>query len=328
MAISVTIAGTGERIGRGFAIETAVRDAVRDALSEARLSLSAIDMVVTVGSDMLDGGMVATRSGIAGAYGNELLTVPSSAGHAFAAAVSMLESNQARTVILAGWGEGTKFAEVDGRVFQADPFYARPVGANAFAMTALQAQRLLADRRLDLVGLSEYGGTMRDRAGLPKGGSSGISEWLTPHWSDGACALVLTTSDGPVRVVDVGVSFRPYCPQPTDLDPAVWVSDALAGMHVAAQGDLAVVEAGGPTTVCEIAALTPILSTVGWEPNDSRVNATGGGATAFFGPATGLRHFAAVANGLVGKSGNGIAIDLAGPIGQATTVVALQGTGR
>lgn len=328
MTISVAIAGTGERVGRGFAIETAVREAVCDALNEAGLSLSAIDMVVTVGSDMLDGGMVATRSGIAGAYGHELLTVPSSAGHAFAAAVSMLESNQARTVMIAGWGEGSKFAEVDGRVFQADPFYARPVGANAFAMTALQAQRLVAKGRLDLVGLREYGGTMRDRAGLPKSGSSGISEWLAPHWSDGACALVLAASDGPVRVVDVGVSFRPYCPQPVDLDPAGWVSDALTWIDVAAPGDLAAVEAGGPTAVCEIAALAPVLSTAGWKATDCRVNAAGGGATAFFGPATGLRHIAAVANALAGKSGNGIAIDLAGPIGQATTVVALQGTGR
>jgi hypothetical protein len=327
MSVSVSIAGTGERIGRGLAIEAAVRETVRDALSSARLSLSAIDMVVTVGSDMLDGGMVATRSGIAGAYGRELLTVPSSAGHALAAAMSMLESKQARTVLLVGWGEGTKFAEIDGRAVQADPFYARPVGASASAMAALQAQRLFAGGRLNQDGLARYGAAMRERAGL-KNGSGSMSDWLTPQWSDGACALVLTVDEGPVRIADVGTSFRPYCPEPADLDPAVWVDEARAQTGATVRGDLAVVEAGGPTAVCEVAALLPVLSAAGWQPVDHRVNARGGGATNFFGPATGLRNVAAVANMLAGKSGNGIAIDLAGPIGQATTVITLQGARR
>ena len=325
MAGSVSIAGTGERIGRGLPIEAAVHEVVRDALAGAGLSLSAIDMVVTVGSDVLDGGMVGTRSGIAGAYGRELLTVPSSAGHAFATAVSMLDSGQAGTVLLAGWGEGTKFAALDGRIIQADPFYARPLGADASAMAALQAQRLLADGRMSLERLTEYGAAMRMRADLADDKTAGMQEWLAPNWSDGACALVLAAGSGAVRVVDFGTAFRPYCPDPADLDPAVWVREAVERIGHTFDEDLAAVEAGGPSALCEVAALAPILDSAGWRPLDPRVNATGGGAMAFFGPATGLRHIIAVADALADTSGSGIAIDLAGPIGQATTVVALQG---
>ena len=325
MAGSVSIVGTGGRVGRGLSIEVAVRDAVREALDDAQLVLSAIDMVVTVGSDVLDGGMVATRSGIAGAYGHELLTVPSSAGHAFAAALSLLESGQARAVLLAGWGEGTKFADVDGRIIQADPFYARPLGADASAMAALQAQRLLADGGISLERLTAYGTTMRVRAGLAGDTTASMREWLTPIWSDGACALVLVAGEGPVRVVNFGTAFRPYCPAPEDLDPAIWVHEASQHVDHAAEA-LAVVEAGGPSAFCELAALAPILDSAGLQPLDPRVNATGGGATAFFGPATGLRHIAAVADQLADTSTSGIAIDLAGPIGQATTVISLRGT--
>src|SRR5690606_24319289 len=138
----------------------------RAALAAAEMPLDAVDMVVTVGSDVLDAGMGATRSGIAGAYGREIVTVPSSAGHAFAAAHAMVESGQARTVLLAGWGQGTKFAGIDGRYVQADPFYARPVGADAAAMSALQAWRLFSAGRLDEDGLARYGNLMRRRAGL------------------------------------------------------------------------------------------------------------------------------------------------------------------
>jgi hypothetical protein len=324
MNVEVAIAGAGHRICHDVSIEAAVHQVVSDALTEAGVALSSIDMVVTVGSDILDGGMVGTRSGIAGAYGHELMTVPSSAGHAFAAAMSLLESGQARSVLVAGWGEGTKFAEVDGRIVQADPFYARPVGADATAMAALQAQRLLADGRLDLNELASYAAMMRRRAGVADDKRARMATWLTPLWSDGACALVLLAGKGSVHVTDVSTSFRSYCPEPADLDPGMWVEEAMARVADAVVGNLAIVEVGGPTAVCEIAALAPIFSGTGWRPTDGRVNPSGGGAAAFFGPATGLRHIATVFRTLAARPGAGISIDLAGPIGQATTVIALE----
>ena len=154
-----------------------------------------------------------------------------------------------------------------------------------------------------------------------------MADWLTPHWSDGACAMVLVAGEGAVRVADVGTSFRPYCPEPADLDPALWVHEAMA-RTARVNRDLAVVEIGGPTAVCEFAALAQIISATDMLPTDGRLNASGGGATTFFGPATGLRHIAAVARALGANLGTGLAIDLAGPIGQATSVIKLEGLGR
>jgi hypothetical protein len=331
-AVPVAIAGSAERIGRDVAMDAAVSQCVSAALAAAGLALADVDAVVTSGSDALDGGMVGVRGGIAGAYGRELMSVPSSGGHAFAAAVSLIQSGQARNVIVAGWGEGTKFALRDGRALQADPFYARPVGADAAAMTALQAQRLLADGVLTLEDVAAYGAAMRRRAGLAEAkaglAAGGIKPWLQTQWTDGACAVILQRGDAGVRVADIGRSFRGYTPAADDLDPGGWIAAAMSGLDGAAGDRLAMVEACGPAAVVELAALRPVLARAGWGAVDDRVNASGGGAAAFFGPATGLRHIALAARALAGRKGLGIAIDLAGPIGQAASVFVLEGRAR
>jgi hypothetical protein len=176
--------------------------------------------------------------------------------------------------------------------------------------------------------LADYGAAMRRRAGLADGGAPAMAQWLTPQWADGASALVLTAGVGPVLITDLATSFRPYCPEAHDLDPGIWVTEALARIRDHATADLAAVETCGPSTACEMAASAPLLAEASWQGTDARVNASGGGANAYFGPATGLRHIARVATALKERSGSGIAIDLAGPIGQATTVVALRGRGR
>lgn len=103
---------------------------------------------------------------------------------------------------------------------------------------------------------------------------------------------------------------------------------AMPGMENIAGEALTVVEASGPAAVTELAALRPVLACAGWAATDQRVNASGGGAMAFLGPATGLRHIALTARALAKREGRGIAIDLAGPIGQAASVVVLEGTAR
>jgi hypothetical protein len=231
MTVPVAIVGSADRIGRDFAVDAAVSQCVSAALAAALLALADIDAVVTTGSDALDGGMVGVRAGIAGGYGRELLSVPSSGGHAFAAAVSLVQSGQARNVIVAGWGEGTKFALRDGRGLQADPFYARPVGADAATMAALQAQRLVADGVLTVEDLAAYGAAMRCRAEGAGAGAGGIEPWLQTQWTDGACAIVLQTGEAGVRVTDIGTSFRGYTPPADDLDPGGWISMAMPGME-------------------------------------------------------------------------------------------------
>jgi hypothetical protein len=328
MAGAVAISGSGLRVGASVgAIEDAVRAAVAEALARAGMaSLDGIDMVVTVGSDILDGSMVGTRSGIAGAYGRELMTVPSSAGHAFAAAVALIQSGQADRVLLVGWGEGTKFGVRDGRIIQADPFFARPVGASATALAALQAQRL-AGRAIDLDTIAGYGAAMRARAGLAA--ASGPAAWFATCWCDGAVALVLAAGGPGVAVADVGTAFRPYCPTADELDPAGWVSEAVnrfAEPGAMVNAPLEAIETGAPTAFCEAAAVRELLARLGWAEDDPRLNPSGGGAVAHFGPATGLARIASVAARL-GAGGQGVVLDLAGPIGQATTVILLGAPG-
>jgi hypothetical protein len=327
----VVILGSGLRIGAPNldSIDRAVQEAIDDALQAAQIGLDEIDMVLTIGSDILDGAMVATRSGIAGSYSRQIMTVPSSAGHGLAAALSMIESGAVANVLLVGWGEGTKFAALDGRIIQADPFYARPVGADAVALAALQAQRLTAEGRIDADTAARYGNVMRARAKAANA-YKGVGQWLATQWCDGACALVLAPQNGAkskVAVHDFGSSFEPYCPAPDRLDPAGWVRSAIAAMRdgsILSGAAVRVLEIGGPTPLCEYAAL-PGVTTKDWDTKDIALNASGGGAVAFFGPATGLHRIIAAADGLTGTTSGSVAgvVDLAGPIGQAVSVIAL-----
>ncbi len=317
MTTNTFIRGWGSQIGpTATPIGDAVQRAVHAALQSAQMTLADVDMVVTVGSDILDGAMVATNSGIAGYYGKEILTVPSSAGHAFDAAVSLIISGQAATVLLAGWGEGTKVAAHDSRAIQADPFYARAVGAEPTALAALQAQYLVTKNRLDLEKAARYAADMRNRAGYAEkeAGRSGAAKWLSANWCDGACAIVLSSKSGAksVAVGAIGTSFQPYCPEPDQLDPAAWVR---AASNIPA--DASAIEVGAPTPFAELAALDAVKV--------KNANKSGGSAAAYFGPATGLQRIIAVADQLRADGGKGIAIDMAGPIGQATTVVVLGG---
>lgn len=333
MVESVAIAGVAARVGRLPGLEAAIRATVLEALEDAGFgSLDEIDSVVTVGSDILDGGMVATRSGLAGSYSRSLVTVPSSSGHALGAAVAMIEAGDAGNTLLVGWGEGTNFENVDGRIIQADPFYTRPLGADAATLSALQAQWLLHHGRVDRVRLDRYAQTMGARAGSgSEAPSEGVPLWLRTTWSDGVCALVLTASapsPGSVSIADFGTSFQPYCPEPGDLDPAGWVTVAQAGMRepgLLEKVDPVAVEVCGPSQLVEAAAISGLLEHWGWQEADARVNRTGGGATAYFGPATGLRQIVSATTELranpESSGASAVVVDLGGPIGQATTVL-------
>jgi hypothetical protein len=321
MTARAALEGWSARIGLepDEAMEDMVGAVVRAALTDANLGLDDIDMVVTCASDLLDGGMVATRSGIAGSYGRELMTVPSSAGHAFAAAATQIESGAARTVLLVGWGEGSKRVARDSRIIEADPFYTRPLGADAVAMAALQAQRLAGKGRIVPDEVRAYRDSMARRAGVVA--NTETNRWLHPSWADGAAAIVLTARGGHVVVQDFGTAFEPYCPEPDRLDPAAWVAAAMPRFSA-----LAAIECGGPTPFAEVAAVADLLLSQDWGIGDTRFNRSGGSAVAHLGPAAGLQRIVAVADYLASAPPGavGAVIDLAGPIGQAATVVLLQ----
>lgn len=333
MPDTAAVSGTACDINRRLnaSIDASVRTVVLAALSDAGLgSLDEIDAIVSIGSDILDATTVAGHSGVAGSYGKSLMTFSSSSGHALASAVAMIESGAASTVLLVGWGEGSKFAEIDGRIIQADPFYARPLGAGAAELAVLQAQRLLAEGRLDPSLVTEHASAILSRTNLAND-LEGPPAWLRTHWCDGACALVLTgrpSGQRAVAVVDVGTSFQPYCPEPEDLDPERWVGAARLAMRSPrslTRGNLVAVGVSGPTIMCELLALSGLVAELSWSCTDPRINPLGGGASAYFGPATGLYQLCATASVLRRSDEGSVAtiVDLGGPIGQAVTIVSL-----
>ena len=313
MTTHAAILGSASRIARRFdrSLEFAVHETVLGALADAGLALDAIDTVVTAASDTLDGIMVATRSEIAGSTGRAYMHIPSSAGHALAAAATLIEAGMAHQVLLVSWGEGSKFNEQDSRGIQADPFFARLAGADPVSVAALQAQFLIAAGRIDIPAADAYARRMAERAWPGQPVPSGPTPvWLRTGWCDGAVALVLAQSNkfpSAVRIRDFITSFQPYTPQ--DLDPAAWVADAIGRQSM----PLDVIEISAPTPVCEARAGAGLTG---------EVNPSGGGAAAYFGIATGLQRIATAASALRGGQ-RGKIIDLAGPIGQAVTVVTL-----
>jgi hypothetical protein len=292
-------------------LEFAVHDTVVAALADANLELDAIDTVVTAASDTLDGIMVATRSEIAGSNGRAYMHIPSSAGHAIGAATTLIEAGMARHVLLVGWGEGSKFRKQDSRGIQADPFFDRPAGADPLTVAALQTQYLFDAGRMDRRAAYFYTSIMTIRAWprevVPTGS---VPIWLRTGWCDGAVALVLARSEEfprAVRIHDFATNFEPYTPQV--LDPAAWVAEVIGTETT----PLDILEISAPTPVCEFRAGVAL---------NGELNPSGGGAVAYFGIASGLKRLAAAASALRGGQ-RGMVIDLAGPIGQAVTVVTL-----
>ena len=333
---SAVITGWGTRLGRPFAarLDLKIREAVLSALSVSGLSIGDIDTVVTVGSDTLDGLSVPSRSEVAGNYGRSYLNLPSSAGHGLGAAVAEIESGAAEHVLLVGWGAAARLAQHDFRRNQADPFYARPIGASPRVMAVLQARELLGFDGLHEGALQGYADEMFSRAwpGEPKPSGGAAPAWASTAFCDGVTAIVLrrsSKSSGGVAVRDFASASRPYSPEDDRLDPAAWAAEAIAGLSdPAARGSsFDVVEAAAPTPAAEVRALAAVGS---WSPGSHAMNRSGGGASAHFGAATGLRQIAEASRSLAqaGPDAKGLVLDLAGPIGQHATAILLQSRGN
>lgn len=315
MSDTISLAGAGARVRGRFPapLDHEVHAAVADALAEAGVALQQVDAVVTVGSDVVDAILLPMRTELYSAAGRACLNVSSGAGDGFGAAMATLEAGQAGTVLLVGWGEGSKGAVEDALPLQAEPFHARRVGAQALALSRMQAQWLAGEH-------------------------SSTASWEPPVWSDGAAAVVLRRGahDGASQVVDFASSWLPYTPESAeDLDPARWVETAWARLSSAADWErqapqhLACIEASAASSICERRALAPLLRRARWQADDARINRGGGGAAAWFGTATGLHALVQAHRALRQEARNGrcalaAVLDLAGPIGQATTAILLR----
>lgn len=322
----VAIAGSADAVHPSWQapIDHLVHNVVTKALSSCGLELSHIDAVVTVASDTIDGVLVPLRGEIAGNLGRTYSHVTSSAGHGFGAAVSMIEAGYSERTLLVGWGAVQRFGPSDPRVIQADPFHARPVGALPNAVAALQLQQLFDLDRLDPAALTQHADLMT-RLAWP---ALEVSvETAKPNFCDGAVAIVLErqAEQRNVAVKDFSSVSRAYSPDDEVLDPGDWVLEALSAAAPGARSTPYGVEVAGPTIFGELRALDVLA-------RDASVlrNSSGGGALAWFGPATGLRQLAVAARALAGQPAGSmsIAADLSGPLSQHVTLAILERGGE
>lgn len=317
----VAIAGAADAVHLSWSapIDHLVHDVVTRALASCGLELSDIDAVVTVASDTIDGLLVPLRGEIAGNLGRTYSHVTSSAGHGFGAAVSMLEAGYCERTLLVGWGAVQRFGQSDPRDLQADPFHARPVGALPNAVAALQLQQLLDLGRLDPVALTRHAEAM---ARLAWPAHDVPLETARPNLCDGAVAIVLERRSDRrhVAVRNFSSVSRAYSPDDEVLDPADWVREALAAAARGSRAKPQCVEVAGPTLFGELRALDVLAQ------HASVRNASGGGALAWFGPATGLRQLCAAARALDGRPAGSLSIaaDLSGPLSQHVTLAVLE----
>lgn len=318
--MSAVIAGAASRIERQMAagVEPVIREVVRAALGSAGLSLADIDMVITVASDTLDGMMVPIRAELAGALGKAYLNVPSSAGHALAAAAATIAAGDAEAVLVVGWGAASRLARSDGRANQFDPFFARPVGAAPRSVAALQNQMLTASGVVSQGEIDAFGSRMAELCW------GGAAEPAAHGFCDGAAALVIRRSQGEGGLVIArhATSSRGQAPADGVLDPAGWVQEVATALSPAVAGRAGGIEVSGPTLCAELRGIAGACEAGVVASNANAANAVGGGAAAWFGPATGLAGLARVWAGPSRSAAEGDAhlfIDLAGPLGQHVT---------
>ena len=323
------IAGAACRVEREFAngIEPVIREVVRAALEAAAISLGDIDMVITVASDTLDGMMVPIRAELAGALGKTYLNVSSSAGHALSAAAAAIEAGDAAAVLVVGWGAASKLAVEDGRSNQFDPFYLRPLGASPNVLGALQKQTLIAGGLASEDDLEAFRARM---AGLVWDGESPAGGFC-----DGVAAVVLrrcSDQEAGLIVADYAMASRSHMPLDGSLDPADWVNEAISGFSKAQLKDVSsqgFIEVSGSNICAEIRGIAASAETGLVNCDAESANGKGGGASAWFGPATGLRSLVKLyedrlAGGASHEPDRGLFVELAGPLGQHVTSLLIE----
>lgn len=324
-----SIAGAACRIDRQFAggIEPVIREVVRSTLDAAAISLADIEMVVTVASDTLDGMMVPIRAELAGALGKNYLNVSSAAGHAVCAAAAAIEAGDADTVLIVGWGAASKLAIADGRANQFDPFYMRPLGATPKVMAALQKQILVASGALSENNIEAFRARMTDR--VWEGGKGDASQ--ANGFCDGVAALVMrraSEGQGGIVISDHATASRSHNPLDGSFDPAAWVREAISGFSGARAKESAArgfIEVSGSSICAELRGIVASVESGLVDCDGSSANSMGGGAAAWFGPATGLRALAMLCgDGEARDRDAGLFVDLAGPLGQHVTSIFIE----
>lgn len=307
--------------------------AVRCALERSARTLADIDTVVSCAIDSTDGGIAPLlRSAIAGALSRSYLHLEGSSGHAINAALSLLEAEQSRALLLVGWYEGTRQSAIQSMPLRADPFYRRPVGLTPLAAAAMQTNWLLAHRHITLAAARKFADTMRQRQAsdpqrVRRVRLRNIADYpdpaLLPDRADGACAAVLLAPGVSTHALPIigATQFGPYFPTTDDFDPAAWVRDVSSNLKAdGLSPHETALQMAAPNAVCELRARSalPDLDGGAW----TRPGVHGSLFAAHLGPLSGLAGLARLCSQLTHASGNyrtGLMVELDGPLGQSVS---------
>lgn len=330
-------------------LDALIHEAVSGVLRHAGAALEVVDCVITVSSDSVDGAIAPLlRSEASGAPGHDYLHVTGASASAIHAAMTLITSNLAGTVLVIGWGEWTKKVVDEIPDLETDPVFHRPLEIGSLQLASMQIGWLI-DRglvaretaiafanamRAKKCELSELRKARTRRLAAPREATSvGICREIMPDGIDRATALLLcaTKQKGPsprLCIDGIATRFRPLWPQQEDLDPAVWVSEVLeqCGLSDHALAGMAI-EVSSTNAVIGLRALSALGAAGDWSRN-SLLNRFGGGLAAYSGAADGLARIDLLARaGFGAVSGQpqkgGLVIELAGPLGQATASIHL-----
>ena len=205
-----------ERENQDWAVEDTVFYTVQAALKSAELSIGEIDTVIQAGDDVADGLSIQHVQTVeaAGAYLKEESKVERDGAWAVHYAIARLLSGKFNTALVAGFSKGTQCGLSAFSGMCADPFYLRPVGADANTIAAIQAGYFSERTKASEVEFAQIASknrksgmnnprTMKGEAGNysvedilnSRKIASPITELSTGRTGDGCVALILATEE-------------------------------------------------------------------------------------------------------------------------------------
>jgi acetyl-CoA C-acetyltransferase len=125
-------------------LEEIIYDVSQAALTDAGLTIDAIDGIVVAANDQLDGRAISVMaaSGSVGGVDRDILSTPSAGEHAFVLGVLRVASGQYRTQLIVSWSPTDVGSIPDALRLGNDPYFHRRLPLDDFSSNALQAAAL------------------------------------------------------------------------------------------------------------------------------------------------------------------------------------------
>lgn len=218
--------------------QSMIYEVVTRALDSCSMTIRNIDVVISAGSDFLDGRAMSTCMTL-DAMGAHFKEESKVAGDGLLAAIyafMRVSSGLFSSALVVGYGKSSECSVIEQTRTMAEPFFLRPLGLDALTAGALQARAYLHHYGIDresaaLVavknrasGARNSNAQLRDEVTLEEVTSS--AELVSPirrleacPVTDGACAVVLADEPlarslgvRPAWITGLGLSSDPYSP--------------------------------------------------------------------------------------------------------------------